>query len=496
MAKATSTKTKKAEKEPPQEMAQQESTAVELVTTSDESASLEKMKMLVMEKFSLPHSQIAQWKQDFALLNITGIDDKEGWQKVYDASRLLVKARTSIDDKYEVLNRPLLNEQNILRGVQKDLKTLVAEVETPLKAKLDLFKQWETEAAEKKEREDKARLDDRVNELLKAGIVYSNGYYCIGEIATDISTIKTLSDGDYEILLAKVQFANTKILAEKAEQKRLDDEKAEQEKADREKLAADQKKLDDDKVELAQKQKDFEDQQNQLRLDKIKMRQQRLESIGLSYKTSLDSFTFENPYYDDCGIVGQTMKICSDEDFEQYFSGLQRQVEAIKARKLEDDEKAEQQRKDDEEKQRAANENAAKLYQSRVNQLASINMLFTNGSNQFIYQNGAGSENQISIPDSFVKQYSDEGFETVLQGRKDMIAAYEQNKKNEEANRLMEMESAKPEIQKAKEYFNKLLSIDVPILSNEKLAEMVADTRKAFGSSIESHLLEIDKMLS
>jgi hypothetical protein len=159
-----------------------------------------------VQRFDVARAWIAEKKEAYSGLKISGVDDKEGtkavhaaWQEIR-AKRLAVsKTHTAIKADYLTITRAIDKEKN-------DLTDLLEEIENPLKAEMDRIETIKEEEKKKVEREKAQKLQGRVNELLNTGMAFNGSYYAIGaSISMDVVTLQNMSDADYTTFLGRVQ---------------------------------------------------------------------------------------------------------------------------------------------------------------------------------------------------------------------------------------------------------------------------------------------------
>ena len=158
----------------------QEVLTPEVVTENQQNLQTQISKEL--GKFNLADAVIAQKKQEYAGLKITGIDDKEGYENVRKALSEVVKMRTSVGKTKTLIKADYLEIGRAIDGEAKRLTESILEIENPLreeKERIDAEIQAEKERAEK---EAEAKLKVRVETLKASGLKYEEPFYSIGDI--------------------------------------------------------------------------------------------------------------------------------------------------------------------------------------------------------------------------------------------------------------------------------------------------------------------------
>ena len=179
-------------------------------------------------KFNFVDSEIAKMKEEFKDLEIKGLDDKEGIAKVADALKIISSKRTGIESKRTELKDFYLNTGRGIDAEAKRIQTLIAEVENPLKEKKNAIDLQIKKAKEEEEARLQKILDEKVETLKDAGIVFDGAFYSIGEsISVDLATINGLDEESFNKLLEAVKMAK-KAIDEVEELKALHNERKEQ----------------------------------------------------------------------------------------------------------------------------------------------------------------------------------------------------------------------------------------------------------------------------
>jgi len=188
--------------------------------------------------------EIKALKEGYKNLKIDGPEDKEGYELIRQAIGVLRPMRTGLDAERKSVVKAHNDFVKWANGEYGKVETLIQEGpggELELKAKKDavddiIEKQKEAErlAAEKK-------INDRINELISKGMVFSGDYYSIGDASLNIPEtsigivdIRTMSDDLYSNFLQMVEDKSAKINAEKERVAELErKEKAEKEEKER-----------------------------------------------------------------------------------------------------------------------------------------------------------------------------------------------------------------------------------------------------------------------
>lgn len=148
-----------------------------------------------------------------------------GIGQVEEAHKAVKKLHAAIEAKREDLKRAAIDYGKTVDSIATQLKSKVKEVEAKLKAERDAFDAVEKAEKAKKEAEKVAKKQNRVNEMVAAGIA-------IDWVAAE------MPDEEWMWWFSKAKKAAEEKAAVIAEEKRIAEEFAEKQRKEREELAA------------------------------------------------------------------------------------------------------------------------------------------------------------------------------------------------------------------------------------------------------------------
>ncbi len=227
-------------------------------------------------------AEITGLKEGYKDLIIEGPDDKDGYERVRAAIAVLRPKRTGLEAERKSVVKPYNDTVKLINGEYEKITTLIQEGpggELELKEKKEAIDDIVKQQEEEKKRQEEAKINNRINELIAAGMVFDGNWYAIGdknsgiaEMTLGIADIRTMSDNQFANTLQMVDDKSQKIVAEK---KRLEDiaakEKADKEaadKAEREEFDRKKKEFDDQQAAFKKQQDDLKAQQDKLDADK------------------------------------------------------------------------------------------------------------------------------------------------------------------------------------------------------------------------------------
>lgn len=272
---------------------------------------------LELAKFNVADSAIAKMKKDFGGLTVSGVDDKSGYTAVRSAWSEVRTKRTGLEKK----GLELRNGYGVITKAIKKEEDRLVDLITPLED--SLYKMWKDVDEEKErvkkeaEEAEQRQLMERIEELQTLGMVFSDGFYRVGEtIAMDVATIRAFPVEQYDKLKVAVKAKADEIQAAK--------ELSEKEEADRKaEFDRQQAKLKEDQDKLAEQQRQFQEQQEQMQRDKeeaaklkLDLRLSKLETLGM--KKSFTTMDFDNGMYEFSALISDIAAM-DEKEWELYY---------------------------------------------------------------------------------------------------------------------------------------------------------------------------------
>lgn len=263
-----------------------------------------------LKKFNVADKFIADLKEKYAGVEVSSLEDKENIALMKEGLKLARDSRIAVEKKRKSLKEESLMVGRAIDGEAKRITEGLLETETPLKSQKEKIEKWENEEKERKAAEEQKLIDDRVEALKNAGIEFDGRFYSIGNtISVDISTIKELSDVDFQFLVAKVGAEAERIRVEKEAEEARKKEEEERQRKEREALDLKAKELAKKEEEMAERLKKIEaaeaaakkaEQDERRRKEEeaekkiIEVRSKEIQSVGFTFDYSLQQFIFKN----------------------------------------------------------------------------------------------------------------------------------------------------------------------------------------------------------
>lgn len=257
----------------------------ELVTQQDNSVILQPHETVEtriaseVAKFSFRDAKIQELKEQYGALAIKGVEDKEGYEAVRVALGIVKGARTGFENKRKDLKADYLKIGAAIDAEAKRLTLLIKPLEDKLQSEKDRIDEEKERAKKQKELEEQQKLNTRINELIASGMKFDGSMYAIGDdISIDVVTVKNMPDDKYDNLKQRVEAAKRRLDEEEeqrqAEARRKQEEFEKQQEQLKEQQAEQQRK----QQELEDKERQLKQQQKDLEDQQNKLRQQQEEA--------------------------------------------------------------------------------------------------------------------------------------------------------------------------------------------------------------------------
>ena len=439
-----------------------------------------------IKKFNLADAKIAELKEQFKDLEISGVEDKDGYKAVSEAIKIVRTYRTGVEKVRKQIKEDYLKTGRAIDEEAKRLTASLEEIENPLKDKKQEIDDEIQAEKDRQEAEAQAKTDKRVEELEAVGIKFDGRFYSIGEdVSVDIVTIKDFTDEQFAEFKNRVSAVNDKL--QEAERiKNLHNERREMLLDFWAYVPEDFKNLNFGEMfeenfktlleQAKQGKADFDEAQKK---QAEEAQRQADERKALNYEKR--SFKFEKEGFEvaengnllfstESGqilIQKQDLEEISNEAFDTLFETKKREKETLlnKSKDLQKQREADAQRKAEEEAEKKKSEELEAKTNSRIETLLKLGLKF-DGVQTYIFHD-------INF-DIFadIKTMSDADWSEAIIGATKRKAEIEKEiADKEEAERVQKL----PEINKAERYIDEVMKVAFPQLQNGEIAEVLAD---------------------
>ena len=466
--------------------AQSEKEVLDVQIVEAKDVTVEDVISTEIKKFNLADAKIAELKEQFKDLEISGVEDKDGYKAVSEAIKIVRTYRTGVEKVRKQIKEDYLKTGRAIDEEAKRLTASLEEIENPLKDKKQEIDDEIQAEKDRQEAEAQAKTDKRVEELEAVGIKFDGRFYSIGEdISVDIVTIKDFTDEQFAEFKNRVSAVNDKL--QEAERiKNLHNERREMLLDFWAYVPEDFKNLNFGEMfeenfktlleQAKQGKADFDEAQ---RKQAEEAKKQADERKALNYEKR--SFKFEKEGFEvaengnllfstESGqilIQKQDLEEISNEAFEALFDTKKREKETLlnKSKDLQKQREADAQRKAEEEAEKKKSEELEAKTNSRIETLLKLGLKF-DGVQTYIFHD-------INF-DIFadIKTMSDADWSEAIIGATKRKAEIEKEiADKEEAERVQKL----PEINKAERYIDEVMKVAFPQLQNGEIAEVLAD---------------------
>ena len=458
-----------------------------------------------IKKFNLADAKIAELKEQFKDLEISGVEDKDGYKAVSEAIKIVRTYRTGVEKVRKQIKEDYLKTGRAIDEEAKRLTASLEEIENPLKDKKQEIDDEIQAEKDRQEAEAQAKTDKRVEELEAVGIKFDGRFYSIGEdISVDIVTIKDFTDEQFAEFKNRVSDVNDKL--QEAERiKKLHNERREMLLDFWAYVPEDFKNLnfgemfeENFKTLLEQAKKGKADFDETQRKQAEEAKKQAEERKALNYEKR--SFKFEKEGFEvaengnllfstESGqilIQKQDLEELSNEAFDTLFETKKREKETLlnKSKDLQKQREADAQRKAEEEAEKKKSEELEAKTNSRIETLLKLGLKF-DGVQTYIFHD-------INF-DIFadIKTMSDADWSEAIIGATKRKAEIEKEiADKEEAERVQKL----PEIQKAERYIEEVLKIQIPQINGSEIAEVLADFKNKIKIASDEAVTNLKKL--
>ena len=457
---------------------------VQIVEAKD--ITVEEVISTEIKKFNLADAKIAELKEQFKDLKISGVEDKDGYKAVSEAIKIVRTYRTGVEKVRKQIKEDYLKTGRAIDEEAKRLTASLEEIENPLKDKKQEIDDEIQAEKDRQEAEAQAKTDKRVEELEAVGIKFDGRFYSIGEdISVDIVTIKDFTDEQFAEFKNRVSAVNDKL--QEAERiKNLHNERREilldfwaYVPEDFKNLNFGEMLEENFKTLLEQAKQGKADFDEAQKKQAEEAQRQADERKALNYEKR--SFKFEKEGFEvaengnllfstESGqilIQKQDLEEISNEAFDTLFETKKREKETLlnKSKDLQKQREANAQRKAEEEAEKKKSEELEAKTNSRIETLLKLGLKF-DGVQTYIFH-----DLNFEIFADIKTMYDADWSESIIGATKRKAEIEKEIAYKEEAERVQKLS----EINKAERYIDEVMKVAFPQLQNGEIAEVLAD---------------------
>lgn len=382
-------------------------------------------------KHNVTEAKIAELKEKYLPLQIKGIDDKETYLIVKEARKEVKALRVMAEKLCKKGRENAVAIQKAWVAKEKEVTGQIGEVEDHLEKQEKEFDEQVKAEKLRRQREQEEQFIMRNQVLSGLGVLYSDGFYTLGEVSFEMSLIKECDSDIWEAdVLPKFQEAYQKDAAERLEQERIQQEREAEMKRQQEELDRKQREIEQREAALKAAQEEQERKQREEEAKKQTEERARIERLWRSRLDQLDEVGWNGQEafarYDESLIVATYDQLITwtDEEFQPILTSHNQKVAAIA----------------EEKEQKRLAEIEAQKEQARINAIRK-------SRSSVLDQYKVVLATHIDVAD-----YSDEQWDTLLEEvkadyekrqREQWEKEQEEKRKADELKKQQEMEQAK-----------------------------------------------------
>ena len=294
-----------------------------------------------LEAFESRKEDLIQLKSKAEGLKIESVEDKQTINQVSTIRKELKKARVDIENEGKAMRDPLTKISKSISAKENELVAIIEPTEKTLLAQEKWVKDEEARIEAEEKRKEDERIQNRIDRLAEYGY------------GIDINFLKGLDDEQFEGVVTQAKAEYEKEVAAKAEQARQEQAQREQDEKDRaelkalrEKQEAADKVLREREEEIARKEKEIKDREEddrimaekklekQMKDARFEPRKVQLLNMGFRQHNNVD-FSLEDTW----STYWEQVYNMTDSEWPEYIKDIEDAIEHRKVRLAEEEKK-------------------------------------------------------------------------------------------------------------------------------------------------------------
>lgn len=272
-----------------------------------------------LTKFDAVTPKIEEISAEFMPLKTNGIEDKEAYEEVKKALKVMVTTRNAVEEKRKELKADSLAFGRAVDARAKEITLMLSPIEEHLANEKKKVDEELEEIKRKEQAELQQKISNRHAKLVNAGMVLVGNEYkwscpTSSESFPSIN-LETLSDEDFN------EYANNINNLNVSEKERI--------KKENELKEAESKRLAEEAAKIAEQQNKLKQEQEELLQERVNMRLNALTTIGLKI-SNIAPFVF----YEDVSIIStEEIKSLTAADWVEKMNDINERINQIKSDK-------------------------------------------------------------------------------------------------------------------------------------------------------------------
>jgi hypothetical protein len=295
----------------------------------------------VLQKNNLTEAVLKEMEDNFLPLTISGLDDKEGYEKVHNARIMCRNTRTLAKKVCELGRKPLIDEQKEWIKTEKSVTDRIEKVEDVLAERQKAIDDEKEKIKEEQAKKEQIILQKRAANLTAYGMQFIDDGYEMDDIRISVIQVKSLDDFTFGTLEAKVKAAyDVKQEARRQEEERLkkieEDNKRLQEEArlheaeilKREaelKAKEEQIKLQAESLLKAAEEKKRKEEEDKKNAEAVFLKTRKMALFNIGFAQTQQGMVFKTMIVDDKKLLE-----VAPEKWDQWIEGCAAHVKKVK----------------------------------------------------------------------------------------------------------------------------------------------------------------------
>lgn len=222
-----------------------------------------------LKKFNITDSAIAEMKEQFMPLIITGLDDKDGLKKVHDARIIVRNKRIEVEKKGKELRADANAFNKAVLAEENRIVKMLEPIESHLQSQEDIIEQEKERIRAEKEKIEQERIQKRINRLINLKMQFDGSAYSFGDLSIQTIQVSGFTNEQFDEFLLKIE------AAKETERLRIEAEEAAKKK-ELEQFYAKKAEQEIREKELAEKEAAIKAAQEKIDVENLRIENERL----------------------------------------------------------------------------------------------------------------------------------------------------------------------------------------------------------------------------
>lgn len=307
-----------------------------------------------LKKFNVSDVHIIKLKEQCLILKVSGVDDAEGYKKVYDSHQLIKTTISDIEKKRKELKDVALKYGRAVDSEAKRITDALEPIKVHLENQRNIVEAEKERLKLEKAKKEQEQFQKRIATVNQYGMLLFGNTFELRTfnetIGIDSFILQSMPEENFERYIEDVKklFHEEQLRLEEIEKaKKLEEERlkavAKEQEAEKQRLAKIAQEQEAEKEKLRKQTLELEKQKEEMRKEKIKSRGKELFLLGIPF-TDSDHSAYANTVM----VSTKEIEQYNEEEWRSYVDSLTIKLAEIKKREQEDKKKYEEQQAQDE----------------------------------------------------------------------------------------------------------------------------------------------------